>query len=94
MKETFQLHASILWTINDFLAYGNLSGWSTKGNFACPCCNEDTWSLSLPNGKKNCYVGSYRFLPLQHSWRNNTKAFDGTKEKHLALRQLSGHDIV
>jgi len=25
MKETFQLHASILWTINDFPAYGNLS---------------------------------------------------------------------
>jgi len=51
MKETFQLYALILWTINDFSAYENLSGWSTKGKFACPCCNEDTWSLSLPNGK-------------------------------------------
>ncbi|XP_031105391.1 uncharacterized protein LOC116010220 [Ipomoea triloba] len=27
----FQLHASILWTINDFPTYGNLSRWSTKG---------------------------------------------------------------
>jgi len=52
MKETFQLHALILWTINDFLAYENLSGWSTKGKVACPCCNEDTQSLSLPNRKK------------------------------------------
>jgi len=37
---------------------------------------------------------SRRFLSLQHSWRNNAKAFDGTKEKRLAPRQLSGNDIV
>ncbi|XP_073224761.1 uncharacterized protein [Cicer arietinum] len=30
-KETFQLHDVIMWTINDFPAYANLSGWSTKG---------------------------------------------------------------
>ena len=30
-KETFRLHACVLWTVNDFPAYGNLSGWSTKG---------------------------------------------------------------
>jgi len=57
IKEMFQLHVSILWTINDFLVvYGNLSGWSTKGKFTCPCCNKDTWSLSLPNEKKLLYV--------------------------------------
>jgi len=27
--ENFKLHATLLWTINDFPAYGNLSGWST-----------------------------------------------------------------
>ncbi|XP_019260528.1 PREDICTED: uncharacterized protein LOC109238508 [Nicotiana attenuata] len=31
-KQNFKLHASLLWTINDFPAYENLSGWSTKGN--------------------------------------------------------------
>ncbi|XP_020243472.1 uncharacterized protein LOC109821720 [Asparagus officinalis] len=30
-KQIFRMHAAILWTINDFPAYGNLSGWSTKG---------------------------------------------------------------
>jgi len=29
---------------------------------------------------------SRRFLPLDHSWRNNAKAFDGTKENRLAPR--------
>ncbi|NAW44972.1 hypothetical protein FGF76_23525, partial [Salmonella sp. gx-f4] len=28
-KENFNLRAALLWTINDFLAYANLSGWST-----------------------------------------------------------------
>ncbi|KAL6333794.1 hypothetical protein AAG906_028980 [Vitis piasezkii] len=32
----FKMHAAILWTINDFPAYGMLSGWSTKGYMACP----------------------------------------------------------
>ncbi|XP_020082175.1 uncharacterized protein LOC109705809 [Ananas comosus] len=34
-KKTFQMHTAVMWTINDFPAYGNLSGWSTYGSFAC-----------------------------------------------------------
>ncbi|WMV09273.1 hypothetical protein MTR67_002658 [Solanum verrucosum] len=48
-RQNFKLHASLLWTINDFSAYGNLSGWSTKGKLACPCCKEDTSSIRLTN---------------------------------------------
>ena len=44
--ENFKLHAALLWTINDFLAYGNLSGWMTKGHLACPECNKDIRSLT------------------------------------------------
>ncbi|XP_021819878.1 uncharacterized protein LOC110761654 [Prunus avium] len=36
-KEMFNLKSVLMWTVNDFPAYGNLSGWSTKGRFACPC---------------------------------------------------------
>ncbi|GJY17177.1 hypothetical protein Tco_0388668, partial [Tanacetum coccineum] len=39
-KERFKLRASLLWTINDFPAYANLSGWSTKGRVACPHLRE------------------------------------------------------
>ncbi|XP_070029676.1 uncharacterized protein [Nicotiana sylvestris] len=35
MKQIFFLRASLLWTINDFPAYGILSGWSTKGRKQC-----------------------------------------------------------
>ncbi|KAK3230397.1 hypothetical protein Dsin_002278 [Dipteronia sinensis] len=34
--QSFRLNACILWTINDFPTYGNLSSWSTKGYKACP----------------------------------------------------------
>ena len=27
-----------MWTINDFPAYGMVSGWSTHGKLACPYC--------------------------------------------------------
>jgi len=30
--------------------------------------------------KKNYFIGSHRFLLLDHSWRNNAKAFNSTKE--------------
>ncbi|KAA0040145.1 transposon protein, putative, CACTA, En/Spm sub-class [Cucumis melo var. makuwa] len=43
-EEYFRLHTCLLWTINDFPAYGDLSGWSTKEYQACPTCKEDTSS--------------------------------------------------
>ncbi|KAG8496468.1 hypothetical protein CXB51_007561 [Gossypium anomalum] len=39
-SESFTLQACLLWTINDFPACSNLSGWSTKGQVACPICAE------------------------------------------------------
>ena len=35
-KQMFQMYAALLWTISDFFAYTNLSGWSTKGEYTCP----------------------------------------------------------
>lgn len=93
-KTTFQLHAAVLRTINDFPARANLSGWSTKGTFSCPICNLDTRSLWLPNGRKTCYMGHRRFLPVGDPWRNDMKSFDGKKEKEQAPKFLSGDAIL
>ena len=46
-NQTFQMRAALLWTISDFSAYAMLSGWSTKGKLACPCCNYRTCSTYL-----------------------------------------------
>ncbi|KAL4575729.1 hypothetical protein LXL04_011813 [Taraxacum kok-saghyz] len=44
-KEQFQLRAMIFCTISDFPAYGNLSGYKTKGKKACPVCEDMTSSI-------------------------------------------------
>lgn len=62
-QQLFTLKAVLLWTINDFPAYGNLSGCVVKGYYACPICGEDTYSNRLKHGKKNVYTGHRRFLP-------------------------------
>ncbi|XP_057771180.1 uncharacterized protein LOC130990991 [Salvia miltiorrhiza] len=90
----FNLHAAVLWTINDFPAYGNLSGWSTKGYLACPVCNKETCSTWLQNGKKVCYMGHRRFLPRGHKWRSNRAAFDGKSELRDKPIPLTGDDVV
>ena len=37
-KEVFTWRVVLLWTINDFPAYGNLFGCTIKGYFSCPIC--------------------------------------------------------
>ncbi|XP_047320954.1 uncharacterized protein LOC124925022 [Impatiens glandulifera] len=94
ISQHFTLRAALLWTINDFPAYANLSGWSTKGKLACPCCNKDTLSMRLQNGGKECYMCHRRFLPLDHKWRANKNLFDGKAEKRLPPKSFSGKDIL
>ena len=90
-KKNFQMHVAVLWTINDFPAYGDLSGWSTKGYMACPVCNDQTYSQGLRN--KVCYMGHRRFLPKDHPWRRSRK-FNGKREDGEAPRELTGEDVL
>ena len=51
-KQNFLMRATLMWTINDFTAYGMLSGWSTHGKFSCPYCMENKKAFTLANGGK------------------------------------------
>ncbi|XP_040369498.1 uncharacterized protein LOC112186204 [Rosa chinensis] len=79
-KETFDMHVAVMWTINDFPAYSMLSGWSTKGKLACPQCAFGTKSTRLRHGRKECYLGHRRWLPMAHKYRMFKKPFDGNIE--------------
>ncbi|CAL5322070.1 unnamed protein product [Camellia sinensis] len=91
--QSFQLRAALLWTINDFPAYGNLSGWSTKGKLACPSCNEDASHQYLHHWKKTCYTGHRRFLPHNHVLQKS-KAFNGEPEHRSEPKLLSGEEVL
>ena len=41
-KNVLQLRATLMWTVHDFPIYADVSGWSTKGKFVCPCCASET----------------------------------------------------
>ncbi|XP_062024123.1 uncharacterized protein LOC133740203 isoform X2 [Rosa rugosa] len=90
---TFNLKAVLMWTINDFPAYGNLSSYSTKGKKACPVCGVQTCSKWLVNGKKHAYMDHRRFLPHDHPFRSMAASFDGTEEHRFKPRQLTGSEI-
>ena len=93
-NETFRLHAMIFCTINDFPAYGNLSGYSVKGHHTCPICEKDTSYIQLKHGKKTVYTRHRRFLKPFHPYRHMKKAFNGTSESDSALIPLSGHEVL
>ncbi|XP_066358279.1 uncharacterized protein [Miscanthus floridulus] len=94
VNKNFKLHAILLWTINDFPTYVMLSGWSTKGKYACPYCHKDTDYLWLRFGKKHCYMGHRRFLPSDHPWRMYKMRFNNEVETREALVPLSGQQLL
>ncbi|XP_060972524.1 uncharacterized protein LOC115712464 [Cannabis sativa] len=90
-QEYFTMRAAVLWTINDFPAYGTVSGYSTQGYKACPVCEEDTSSFRVRG--KTCFMGHRRYLSLNHHWRKD-KEYDGTIERRSAPRILTGDEIL
>jgi hypothetical protein len=93
-KENFTLRALLLWTINDFHAYAMLSGWSTKGKFACPYFHKDTEYLWLKFGSKHCYMGHRRFLPQNHRWRRSKSSLNNLTEMREAPVPLTGDQVL
>jgi len=76
-------------TINDFPAYGNLSGFSVKGHRACPIFEEKTSYEQLQHGRKTVYLGHRRFLKKYHSYRRLKKAFNRYEEHDICPTPLT-----
>ncbi|GKE47681.1 hypothetical protein Tco_1478939 [Tanacetum coccineum] len=56
-KDNFNLHAVVLWAINDYLAFGTLCGCSYSGFKGCVVCGKDTNCVRLSASSKQSYVG-------------------------------------
>lgn len=90
----FSLRAVLLWTVNDFPAYGLILGQQTKGYKGCPVCVTETCASHSTVLKKMVYLGSCRWLPLDHRFRRARAAFDGNTELREAPTRPLGHDIL
>ena len=90
-SQFFQLHVALLWTINDFLTYNDLSGWSTKGYQAYPICMDDRSSFKIRG--RISFMGRRRYLPKNHVWCRS-RLHDGKVERRLPLVVMNEHEIL
>jgi len=90
--KTFRLHVALMWTINNFSAYGMLSGWSTHGLLACLVCMHQNYAFQLQHKRKLSWFDCHRrFLPWNHYFRTNKVAFHKGKSIHIGSpRRISG----
>nr|XP_043639519.1 uncharacterized protein LOC122610612 [Erigeron canadensis] len=93
-KQNFQLKAALLSTISDFPGYASLSGWSTKGELACPSCGFNTNSEWLIHGRKWCYMCHRRWLSIDHNWRRDTRSFIEKGESRETPVPPSGEEVL
>ncbi|KAA0056165.1 uncharacterized protein E6C27_scaffold697G00600 [Cucumis melo var. makuwa] len=82
---------SLLWTINDFPAYGDLSGWSTKGYQTCSICMSDR-SLFEIRGRIS-FTGYRCYLPKNHVWRRS-RLHDEKVERRAPPVVMNGHGVL
>ena len=92
-KTNFTLRAMIFCTINDFPAYGNLSGYTVKGTNPCPICEDDLEALRLDNCCKHVYMDNRRHLPEDHPLRKIKNAFNGKVEMREARGPLRASKV-
>ena len=72
-------------------SFDMLSGWGTHGRLACPYYMEDTKAFQLENGGKTSWFDCHgRFLPSNHAFRRNKRAFKkGEVERDEPPRMLT-----
>ncbi|GKD51756.1 putative transposon, En/Spm-like protein [Tanacetum coccineum] len=92
-KDNFNLRAVVLWTINDYPALGTLCGCPYSGFKGCVVCGKDTNCVRLSASSKQSYVGHRRYLPYNHPFRKQKKAFNGQQEFLQAPIPMTGEQI-
>ena len=93
-ERQFILRAMLIWTVNDFPAYGLLSGQQVHGYKACPLCGPDTCAEHARLLHKMVYLGARRFLDANHPFRRARAAFNNHPEWQLAPERPTGEEIL
>jgi len=92
-NQTFEMRATIMWTVSDFPSLGSLSGCNTYSTLACPSCNFDGIGERLRHGKKTI-MGHNRFLPQDHCYRQDKSNFGRTIETTFPPTIFSGSTVI
>ncbi|KAH7859972.1 hypothetical protein Vadar_007692 [Vaccinium darrowii] len=90
--ETFQMRAALMWTIHDWPAFGDVSGWRTKGHYACYTCNNEPYYESLRS--KTAYLYHRCYLPENDPERRKKGAYNGMSETRKRSLELPMNKIL
>jgi hypothetical protein len=70
------MRAALMWTINDFSAYGMVFGWSMHGKLACPYCMNNNKAFTITNGgKASFFLLSSSFRATESQVQKEQKEF-------------------
>ena len=92
-QRAFTLRALLMWTVNDFPAYGLLSGQQVHGYKGCPICGPETCSEYARLLHKMIYMGSRRHLAPDHPFRRARTAFNNHQEWEIAPERPTGEEV-
>ncbi|KAF7139945.1 hypothetical protein RHSIM_Rhsim06G0120600 [Rhododendron simsii] len=84
--EWFQMRAAFWWTLHDWPALGDISGWRTKGHYSCYTCNDEPYFESLRS--KTAYTNHRAYLPEDHAERRKRLAYNGKPENRKRSLEL------
>jgi hypothetical protein len=90
----FTLRGMLIWTINDFPAYGLLSGQQVSGYKGCPLCGPETCAEHAQLLSKMIFLGGRRFLHMDHRFRRALAAFNNHPELDMAPERPSGEEVL
>jgi hypothetical protein len=89
------LRAILMWCIHDFPAYGIMASCVTKEYHACPICGPWTSSHHSNVLSKHVYWNQHwRWLLLDHPFRENLTTFNGILETQVAPPKVDVNDII
>ena len=93
-ERRFTLRAILMWTVNDFPAYGLLSRQQVHGYKACPLCGPETCAEHARFLHKMLYLGARRFLDANHPFWRARSAFNNHQEWQMAPQRPTGEEIL
>ena len=94
LKRKFRMKAIYLWSVHNFMAYGDFAGWNTHGRLACPC-GYGCIGFTLHHGCKACWFDCHRrILPKNYLIKKQANVFRKNthclKNKHSSLHISTG----
>ncbi|WVZ90125.1 LOW QUALITY PROTEIN: hypothetical protein U9M48_036455 [Paspalum notatum var. saurae] len=84
-KEEFTFRATYLWSVHDFMAYGDWSGWCVHGRLRCPICMNDSDAFKLKHG------GKHDLRSSNTAFRKGVKITKGPPKRLIAKQIMAWH---